>query len=131
MAASVGHFDRYKKKNSVVRGGRGVSSQTDRKNQTTLVFGKLTRYDPLLAPNYRPSMKNIESTGDFDIDRRPHCKQFSKRSTSNLIAETDQEPYYMKAVNEKRRKQYPKEKNAESDGPPVQYRPLTERETAP
>ena len=89
MAASAGHFDRYKKVNSNTKDGTtgATPSKTNRKNENNLVFGNHTKYDPQSTVLNRPSMKNLQSTGDLDIDRKPRYKQFTKRSTSNLIVE--------------------------------------------
>ena len=66
-----------------------------------MAFGQPAN-DGRLKIQSRLNFKNAESKGDYDIDRRPHAKQFVKKSTINLLAEADNEqPYFMKNIQEK------------------------------
>lgn len=94
----MGHFDRYKKNHSLKNGGRGVCPRTYRKNMSTLAIAHGKPSD--MKVSGKVSMKNVESTGDFDIDRKPSKKLYVQKSTINL-APNMPEPYYMKNIHAK------------------------------
>lgn len=97
--AELAPHERYKNAHSLKNGGRGVTSRTSRKNVSTLAIGHGKAGNA--QSRGKVSMKNIESTGDIDIDRKPSRRLYVQKSTINLAPNLP-EPYYMKNIHAKK-----------------------------
>ena len=85
LTDSVSHsvLERFKSASSIKNGVGGVHANANRKNVSTLSFQYAKISTPMNHHTIRHSkknmgVKNIESTGDIDMDRRPMCRYYVK-----------------------------------------------------